>query len=238
MSATKKTITVEIKDRWTDRVLYAAEIEPDVEDVWRTREAVEQAVKAGANLAGARLACARLACARLDGANLDGARLDGANLDGARLAGANLTGAWLAGARLDGANLDGANLDGANLDGARLVGANLAGARLDGANLDGDLKLVGDRPILQLGPLGSRSGYLVVYRTDKGLRVRAGCFFGDVLTFLNRVATTHGAGQHGRDYRAAVAFAAGVLGVGEKPAKPRRSRKPAAKPTKKKAVKK
>ena len=173
MSDSKKTITIEIKDRWTNRVLYAAEIDPDVAECWRTREAVEQAVKVGAWLAGA-----------------------------------NLVGAWL---------------DGANLDGANLVG---------------DLKLVGDRPILQLGPLGSRSGYLVVYRTDKGLRVRAGCFFGDVITFLGLVATTHGNGQHARDYRAAVAFAAGVLGVGENPAKPRRSRKPAAKPTKKKAVKK
>ena len=188
MSDSKKTITIEIKDRWTNRVLYAAEIDPDVAECWRTREAVEQAVKVGA---------------WLDGANLTGANLDGANLAGARLAGARLVGAWLA-----------------------------------GANLVGDLKLVGDRPILQLGPLGSRSGYLVVYRTDKGLRVRAGCFFGDVITFLGLVATTHGNGQHARDYRAAVAFAAGVLGVGENPAKPRRSRKPAAKPTKKKAVKK
>ena len=207
MSDSKKTITIEIKDRWTNRVLYAAEIDPDVAECWRTREAVEQAVKVGA---------------WLDGANLTGANLDGANLAGARLAGARLVGAWLDGANLVGANLVGARLDGANLDGAHLTGANL----------------VGDRPILQLGPLGSRSGYLVVYRTDKGLRVRAGCFFGDVITFLGLVATTHGNGQHARDYRAAVAFAAGVLGVGENPAKPRRSRKPAAKPTKKKAVKK
>jgi hypothetical protein len=228
MSDSKKTITIEIKDRWTNRVLYAAEIDPDVAECWRTREAVEQAVKVGA---------------WLDGANLTGANLDGANLAGARLAGARLVGAWLDGARLvgawlAGANLVGANLTGANLDGANLAGANLVGANLVGANLVGDLKLVGDRPILQLGPLGSRSGYLVVYRTDKGLRVRAGCFFGDVITFLGLVATTHGNGQHARDYRAAVAFAAGVLGVGENPAKPRRSRKPAAKPTKKKAVKK
>ena len=64
------------------------------------KDAVEQAVKVGANLYGA---------------NLDGARLVGANLYGARLVGARLVGA-----NLDGANLDGANLDGANLDGARL----------------------------------------------------------------------------------------------------------------------
>jgi hypothetical protein len=68
MSDAKKTITIEIKDRWTDRVIYAAEIDPDVDECWRTREAVEQAVKAGANL---------------DGANLVGANLAGANLVGA-----------------------------------------------------------------------------------------------------------------------------------------------------------
>jgi hypothetical protein len=91
------------------------------------KDAVEEAVKVGANLYGARLV----------EANLDGANLDGANLDGANLVRANLVRANLVGANLDGANLDGANLVGANLYGANLVRANLVRARLVEANLDG-----------------------------------------------------------------------------------------------------
>ena len=101
------------------------------------KDAVEQAVKVGANLYGANLDGARLVGANLYGARLVGANLYGANLYGANLDGANLDGANLYGANLDGARLVGANLYGARLVGARLVGANLDGANLDGANLDG-----------------------------------------------------------------------------------------------------
>ncbi len=111
------------------------------------REALQNAVKAGASLDGARLDGASLDGASLDGARLDGASLDGASLvraslvraslDGASLDGASLVRARLDGARLDGARLDGARLDGASLDGARLVRASLVRARLDGARLDG-----------------------------------------------------------------------------------------------------
>jgi hypothetical protein len=136
---------IEIKHWYSERVLYATEVEDD--DEYPIRTAVERARLDGARLDGANLVGARLVGARLDGANLVGARLDGArldganlvgaNLDGARLDGANLVGARLVGARLDGANLVGARLDGARLDGANLVGARLVGARLDGANLVG-----------------------------------------------------------------------------------------------------
>jgi hypothetical protein len=175
----------------------------------------------GANLAGANLDGANLAGANLDGANLDGANLDGANLAGANLAGANLAGAYLAGAYLAGANLDGANLDRANLTGANLDRAYLAGANLDGANLDraylaganldranlaGGFRLVGSSPVLQIGPLGSRSAYLVAYRTDAGLRIRTGCFFGTRDAFASAVAKTHGDNVHGKNYAAALAF--------------------------------
>ncbi len=122
------------------------------------------------------------------GANLAGANLDGANLDGANLDGANLAGA----------NLDGAYLDGANLDGAYLAGANLAGANLDGA------KLLGERPVLQIGPLGSRCAYFVAHLTDQGLRLRAGCFFGTRAEFEARLANSDERTQ--KEYRAALAL--------------------------------
>jgi len=130
-----------------------------------------------ANLDGANLSRANLDGANLDGANLSRANLDGANLDGANLSRANLSRANLSRANLDGANLSRANLDGANLDGANLSranldGANLSRANLSGANLDG-AKLIGQQPVLSLQ---FAHGYiLMLFRTDKGIRVHCGC---------------------------------------------------------------
>jgi len=180
------TVTVNIISRWdAERILFSAQVDASIGERFRLRAALEIAVKARANLAGANLAGAYLA-----GAYLDGAYLDGANLDGA-----NLAGAYLARANLAGANLAGANLD----------GANLAGAYLDGAYLDGETKLAGERPLMQIGPIGSVSRYLVAYITTKGLRLRAGCFFGTRDEFVAQVGGTHGDSVHGREYMAALA---------------------------------
>ena len=116
------------------------------------------------------------------------ANLDGANLDGANLARANL-----AGANLDGANLAGAYLAGAYLDGAYLAGAYLAGA-----------KLIGERPVFQVGPIGSRCSYFVAYLTDQGVKLRAGCFLGSVSEFREKLAEEHGDNQHGQEYESAL----------------------------------
>lgn len=97
-----------------------------------------------------------------------------------------------------GACLRGANLDGASLDRASLAEASLAGASLTGASL------VGARPIFQIGPIGSRSAYLVAFATDKGLRIKAGCFFGTTEDFLQKVTSTHGNNLHAKEYAAAV----------------------------------
>ena len=103
-----------------------------------------------------------------------------------------------AGAYLGRANLTGANLTGAYLTGANLTGANLGGANLGGANL------VGERPIIQIGPIGSRCAYFVAYLTDQGLRLRAGCFFGTRAEFEAKLSDTHKDSQHANEYRAAL----------------------------------
>lgn len=182
-------MNIQIKHKTTGAVLYECNA-PDL------RAALEQAVREKASLAGA----------SLDGASLVGARLDGASLDGARLDGARLDGAWL-----DGASLDGASLDGASLDGARLDGAWLNGARLDGAKLK-DATISGDNAIVQIGPIGSRGATLIAFRTDKGLRLQTGCFYGDADTFLARVMETHGTNRHATNYRNALKLAASMLG--------------------------
>lgn len=69
-----------------------------------------------------------------------------------------------------------------------------------------DPAAVGDRPLLMLGPLGSRSDTLYAWLTDRGVYVRAGCFFGALDKFAAAVTDTHGDGVHAQEYRAAIAM--------------------------------
>ena len=194
-------LRIQITARFTGLVLFEHEAENNT-----MKLTLEAAISARANLAGAYLACANLARANLARAYLAGAYLAGAYLAGAYLARANLAGANLAGANLAGANLARANLDGANLDGANLDGANLACANLAGANLADKSELQGDRPILQIGPIGSRCAYFVAYLTNNGLRLHAGCFFGTRDEFEKKLQDEHDNNDHAKEYRAALAM--------------------------------
>ncbi|OJW82854.1 MAG: hypothetical protein BGO66_02930 [Alicycliphilus sp. 69-12] len=102
------------------------------------------------------------------------------------------------------ADLRGANLRGADLGGANLYGANLGGANLGGANLGGDMKLIGERPVFIVGPIGSRSDCFTAYLTDKGIYLRAGCFFGTVIEFTTKLGQEHGTNEHAQEYMAAL----------------------------------
>ena len=135
------TVTVEIKSRWNEGVLFRAEVDASTDASLRVRAAVVIAVNARANLA------------------------------------------W-----------------------ADLAGADLGGADLAGASLDDNSVMVGERPILQIGPIGSASRYFVAYLTDKGLRLRTGCFFGSCKQFEDQLAATHGDNLHAQEYRAALAL--------------------------------
>ena len=213
------TDNITIKHRYTDSVLF--EYQPTAEQQasgLAMRAALEAAAASGANLGGAKLYGADLRGAKLYGANLRGAYLDGVYLGGANLRGACLGGAYLdradlreadlrgadlRGANLGGAYLGGACLDGANLDGADLRGANLRWAYLDGARLD-DKKLIGKRPILMIGPIGSRSDYFLAYLTDAGVYLQTGCFFGSVEKFSEKCIEAHGDNEHAQEYAAAL----------------------------------
>ena len=144
---------IKIKNRWNGKVLYSGE-HADI------KEAVEAAVKAGANLRGA---------------------------------------------NLRGANLRDANLRGANLDGAK-VGAG-----------DDEAALAGSRPIVQIGPIGSRNDWLLVFWCgDAGVRISAGCQKQiSEVHFLKRLAYRHGEGDqaniHAQHYIEALAFAKRLL---------------------------
>ena len=133
----------------------------------------------------------------------------------AYLAGANLVQANLAGASLAGANLARAYLAGANLTDANLSDANLAGAKV---GKDGDeAVLAGSRPAVQIGPIGSRNDWLLVFWCgDAGVRISAGCQKQiSEAHFLKRLAYRHGEGDqeniHAQHYIEALAFAKRLL---------------------------
>lgn len=84
------------------------------------------------------------------------------------------------------------------LEKATAAGANLAGAYLDGA------LLVGERPIFQIGPIGSRCAYFTAYLTNEGVKLRAGCFFGTVDEFTAKLSEEHGDNIYAKEYRAAL----------------------------------
>ena len=91
--------------------------------------------------------------------------------------------------------------------GADLSGTYLSSADLRGAYLKNKEKLVGKRPILQIGPIGSRCAYFVAYITDQGLRFDAGCqrqITREV--FEDRLTQMHGENEHAKEYRAALAL--------------------------------
>src|SRR5574343_40331 len=173
----------QIKHRYTNSVLFECDLPDDTLAGLVTRHTLEKATAARAYLAGAYLARAYL--------------------DGANLAGANLARAHLAGVNLAGANLAGAYLSRANLSRANLARVNLARAHLAGVNLDGAL-LVGERPIFQIGPIGSRCAYFTAYLTSEGVKLRAGCVFGTVDEFTAKLYKEHGDNTHAKEYRAAI----------------------------------
>jgi hypothetical protein len=125
--------TVEIKNRWTDVILYATKVVDD--DQCPIRTALEKAVDDNVNLIGANLSGAKLSLADLSNADLPNADLSSADLSSANLTRANLSGAYLCFANLSDAYLSFANLSGADLSNADLSDANLYRADLRGANL-------------------------------------------------------------------------------------------------------
>ena len=126
---------------------------------------------------------------------------------------------------VEAANLRGADLRGADLRGANLCGADLCGADLRDANLAGtkvggggdEATLVGSRPVVQIGPIGSRNDwFLVFWCGDAGVRISAGCQKQiSESYFLMRLADAHGEGEqaniHAQHYIEALAFAKRLL---------------------------
>ena len=97
----------QIKNRFTDAVIFECDLPDDTQSGLATRHALEKAVIAKANLRGADLSGADLSWAYLSGADLSWAILSGADLSEANLSGADLRRADLSEANLSGAKLIG-----------------------------------------------------------------------------------------------------------------------------------
>lgn len=108
---------------------------------------------------------------------------------------------------LEKANKARADLSYSNLSYSNLSGSNLRGADLSGSDLSDGLKLIGNRPVFQIGPIGSRQDFFTAYITNNGLRFDAGCQRQITRDqFEQRLADTHGDNEHAREYRAALAL--------------------------------
>jgi len=198
----------QIKNRYTKSVIFECDVPDTVESGMALRHALEKAVAVKQDLRGAYLrgACLRGAC--LHGADLRGADLRGADLGGADLRDADLRDTDLRDTDLRDAYLRGADLGGADLRDAYLVGSDLRDAYLRDTDLGGaDLggkKLVGDRPFIEVGPIGSRNDFLQAWITDTGPMICAGCFFDTRSQFELQLAENHGNNEHGQEYTAAL----------------------------------
>ena len=85
-----------------------------------------------------------------------------------------------------------------------LAAAINAKADLRSADLGDAGKLTGDRPYFAVGPIGSRQDVLAAFLTEKGVYLRAGCFFGTVEEFRYKLQGEHGDNVHAIEYRAAL----------------------------------
>lgn len=80
-----------------------------------------------------------------------------------------------------------------------------ADANLSGAKIKDNSILVGQRPIFQVGPIGSRCAYFTAYITSNGLRFDAGCQRQITREeFEKRLQASHGGTIHEKEYRAAL----------------------------------
>ena len=113
--------------------------------------------------------------------------------------GADLRGAYLRGAYLRGADLVGAYLTGADLTGAYLRGAYLTGADLTGAdkNTPEKIKIL---DFMSVQGLGSLDRQTIFYKTEIGVIVQCGCFYGTEKEFKKAVKERHQDGQYAKEY--------------------------------------
>lgn len=73
----------------------------------------------------------------------------------------------------------------------------------DNAQVYGDARVCGDADYCCFQSFGSRAGTTTAFRQKDGtVRIKCGCFSGDLTAFVRQVEATHGDNQYGREYKA------------------------------------
>ena len=126
-----------IKHRYTDVVLYEADIPADTPSGMQCRAALEKATQAKVNLSYSDLSGSDLRGSNLSYSNLRGSNLSGSDLRYSDLSGSNLSGSDLSYSKLSYSNLSGSNLSYSDLSGSNLSGSDLSYSDLRGSNLSG-----------------------------------------------------------------------------------------------------
>ena len=127
----------EIKHRFTEAVLFTADIPDDTPSRFQCRAALEQANAARANLRYSNLSGSNLSSSDLSGSNLSSSDLRGSDLRGSNLSGSDLRGSDLRGSNLSSSNLSSSDLSGSDLSGSDLSSSDLRGSDLSYSNLSG-----------------------------------------------------------------------------------------------------
>lgn len=100
-----------------------------------------------------------------------------------------------------GANLIDADLSGADLIDADLGGADLGGTYLSYADLIGaylEKNKILDFMFVQ--GLGSQNRITYIFKTEIGIVIKCGCFYGAEKEFEEKVKETHGNNQYAKEY--------------------------------------
>lgn len=108
-------------------------------------------------------------------------------LRGVCLRGADLRSADLRSADLREADLESADLYRADFRGANLRGANLRSADLESADLESA------KNIISIGPIGDKGRIIFAVRNseNEGIKMQAGCFWGDLEDFSKQIAAKY-----------------------------------------------
>lgn len=190
-----RTVTVKLRERYTDRVLFTTRMPANTPVKNRVKLAVERAVASLIRLPNVSLCGACLVGAQLRDGWLPGADLTGADLSRADLRRAQLSRVCFMYADLRGADFTDADCRAAQLRCAELGGAKLQDARLDGADLLGH-KIIA-------GAVRSDGYQFFLSRLHgPGWRIIAGCRNGTIADARRYWGKTYsGCEQHGRESR-------------------------------------
>ena len=189
---------LEIKHHLTGEVLFEYEKEDNT-----IKDTLMEAIKKGVDLRNADLCCYNLRGINLCDVDLFGVNLSGSDLTDADLSGSNLCGAYMFNTMLHDTKLCYTDLIGVHLYGSELLNVNFYDIDLCGVVLR-DVGKIEDWVCHD--NVGSRKARTIFFKTDKGVFVQCGCFFGDLEKFVTTVKERHKGNEYEKEYLSLVEY--------------------------------